>query len=179
MRSFERSIMDISTDNFHEARVSSIRYFKGGMVELLAAAAELSQLKQILGDGFYDFARTRLGLTRAEAALFIRLFETAGLDAVQFSPIVKVKMPRLLEVLGLVVAIYKAAAAPGNTTEAMVMTSTTATNAVTSVLGTDSTKSADTVNDITTDDSAADRAAYGQIVRKARRGIPGYGLGRA
>jgi hypothetical protein len=101
----------INTDVAHEALVDGRRLGKATAAAMLKVGVELKQFKQTLGSGFYDFARTRLGLTPAIADFFIRLSETAGLDVAQFSPAIEMKLPRLLDVFGVVVATYTAATA--------------------------------------------------------------------
>jgi len=97
----------ITTDAFHEAHVGAKGCFKGGIAALLKAAAEARNFKQILGNEFYDFARTRLGLSPALADFLLRV-AGMGLDPTKFTPAVEVKLQKLLEVLGMVVETYAA-----------------------------------------------------------------------
>jgi len=99
------------TDSFFDAHVSANRCLKGALVALQGAAAELSQLMQGVGAGFYAVAQSRLGLAPATADFYIRLAKSAGLDAAQFSPVVEVKLARLMATLGTVVGLYNDTAA--------------------------------------------------------------------
>ncbi len=95
----------VDTNAFFEARCKFTRCGKASIVALYTAAAELREFRQTLGDEFYDFARTRLGLTSADADFLLRVAEM-GIDPAQFSPAVEMRMPRLMEALGAVVAAY-------------------------------------------------------------------------
>ena len=103
---------EINADAFHDANVSAVRCFKGGVVALHTAAVETQQIKELLGDGFHDFARTRLGLTPTMANFLLRVPELS-IDPAQLSPIVDVKMSSVMGVLGQVDSLYMETAGDG------------------------------------------------------------------
>jgi len=97
----------VNTDGFHESRGSAVCCLKGGVVELRKAAAEITQFRQILGDKFHDFARTRLGLSPALADFLLRVAEL-GIDPAQFSPAVEVKMAAVMGTMARIVDTWAA-----------------------------------------------------------------------
>lgn len=97
----------VSTDGFHESHGRACCCFKGGIVELIKAAAEVRQFQVALGDRFYDFARCRLGLTPTMADFLVRVAEL-GIDPAQFSPAIEVKMAAAMETVAWIVDAWAA-----------------------------------------------------------------------
>ena len=64
----------VDIDHFHESHVNAVRQGKGLLTELAAGTAALCQIRSIVGDRFYDFARTRLGL----AEIRVRFIDAEG-----------------------------------------------------------------------------------------------------
>lgn len=95
----------INSDKFHKANGSAKGCGKGTVVALHTAATELRQFKQVLGDSFHDFARTRLGLAPEMADFLVRVAEL-GLDPAQFSPAIEVKLSAVLETMARIVATW-------------------------------------------------------------------------
>ena len=123
----------IITDDFHEAHVGANRCFRGGIVELHTAAAEVREFRLTLGDRFYDFARVRLGLSPAMANFLLRVAEM-GINPERFSPAVAVRMPCLMEALATVVAAYNNTGAIDNVAPAAANVTTAPADTMTTTM---------------------------------------------
>ena len=128
----------IETDNFFDANVNAVRCIKGGIVEMVRAAAELRQIRQTVDAEFYDFARCRLGLTSGMADFLLHVAEM-GVDPARFSPVVEVKMTAVMETMARIVAAWAAvnsgAAYMASGTANVTTTTPTAVNRATAVAG--------------------------------------------
>ena len=102
---------NINTDDFHQAHGSAVSCCKGGIAGLAKAAAVLRQIQPVLDTQFYEFTKTRLGLTPEITDFFLRVAEL-NIDPGKYSPAIDVKLARLLEALHAAVGGYNAPTAP-------------------------------------------------------------------
>jgi hypothetical protein len=95
----------LTADSPAEARVhvhhlAVIRLGKAALVQALETGAVLHEQRNQRGGGFDDWVNTQLGISLEEAECFIRFYEESGVRTEQLSPVVEVKLPRVLELLG-------------------------------------------------------------------------------
>ena len=98
----------VNTDDFHASHGGAVCCFKGGIIALHTAAAEVCQFRQTRGDSFRDFAQTRLGLTPLMTDFLVHVAEI-GIDPAQFSPAIEVKMAAVMGTMARIVATWAAA----------------------------------------------------------------------
>jgi hypothetical protein len=109
----------LTADSPAEARVhvhhlAVIRLGKAALVQALETGAALYEQRNQRGGGFADWVNTQLGLSLDEAECYIRFFEESGMRTEKLSPVVEVRLPRVLELLGQLDAGFPRRAAPAH-----------------------------------------------------------------
>lgn len=84
----------------HVHHLATIRLGKAALVAAIETGAVLHDQRFQRGDGFDDWVNTQLGLSLDEAECYIRFYEASGVRTEQLSPVVEVKLARVLELLG-------------------------------------------------------------------------------
>jgi hypothetical protein len=107
----------LTADSPAEARVhvhhlAVIRLAKAALVAALETGGLLYEERDRRGDGFDDWVNSQLGLSLSEAECFIRFYGESGVRTGQLSPLVDVKLPRVLELLGQLNASFPGREAP-------------------------------------------------------------------